>query len=671
TYIGDVLLFVNPFKPLDIYSQEVSKLVFDTPGKKIRVNIIHRNNPSSAQTYPNAAELTIMHDISDCVQRADAKPHVFWTAQAALERMLATRHAQCVVVSGESGAGKTETIKQTVSHLTATATSIHPCLDVKINEVNPLLEAFGNARTTMNDNSSRFGKFLELRFTADGQLAGAVLSDYLLEKSRVVQQGPSERNFHIFYYMFAGMSREELRAYSLVAPEEYRILRQDNWPQPVFQSARDLDANRVLYHKQLNIMRLVGFTDWEVSLIFTLLSSILHVTNISFSREEDKENVQIKDTHSLSVGERVVKNKTVEQASDGRDALAKELYARLFGWIVRQINLRLKPDKTHCLGGGSSIGLLDMPGFENLKVNSFEQLCINVANEQVQRFFSEHVFVHERREYERDGVRWRHVQHKDNQNIVDMFLTKPLGVFALIDEEGRFPQATDATLVDKMAANHRRSGLLAKSRTASLAFSVHHYAGTVEYQAAGFLEKNRNSLSTALSDCMKGSYHTLVSDLFKAKVSRTGTISSSFATRPRQKNQRGNVPADMRADNREVVQQFLGYSIPNVKTGGTYRINIVRARHRPPELIATEVTKPIIALHTECKPLTNCNLNTRARTNIQTQTETVEGFLLFFAGFLLFDFGSFGDGELSEMSLGLLFSRPVSQNTLPAPHLSQ
>nr|KAG5692659.1 hypothetical protein BaRGS_022659 [Batillaria attramentaria] len=380
TYIGDVLLFVNPFKPLDIYSQE------------------------------------------RLCARADAKPHVFWTAQAALERMLATRHAQCVVVSGESGAGKTETIKQTVSHLTATATSIHPCLDVKINEVNPLLEAFGNARTTMNDNSSRFGKFLELRFTADGQLAGAVLSDYLLEKSRVVQQGPSERNFHIFYYMFAGMSREELRAYSLVAPEEYRILRQDNWPQPVFQSARDLDANRVLYHKQLNIMRLVGFTDWEVSLIFTLLSSILHVTNISFSREEDKENVQIKDTHSLSVGERVVKNKTVEQASDGRDALAKELLAE-----------------------GPASGSWTMPGFENLKVNSFEQLCINVANEQVQRFFSEHVFVAR--------------------------------------------------------------------------------AARVEYQAAGFLEKNRNSLSTALSDCMKGSYHTLVSDLFKAKVSRTGTIS--------------------------------------------------------------------------------------------------------------------------------------------------
>ncbi|XP_067667763.1 chitin synthase chs-2-like [Haliotis asinina] len=370
------------------------------------------------------------------------------------------------------------------------------------------------------------------------------------------------------------MTTDELRGYSLSAPEDFRILRNDNRNMPVFRSTRDLEQNKLMFNKQLNVMKLVGFTDWEITMIFTLLSAILHVTNISFVRDDCTEKAQYADKSSLSIvskllqvnkdtlsetlissvsvarGETVVIPKTAEQAADGRDALAKALYARLFGWLVKQVNSRLKPDKTYSYTPGPSIGILDMPGFENLKINSFEQLCINVANEQMQSFFNDHVFVLERREYEREGVLWRHINFRNNQDLLDLLIMKPLSIFALLDEESKFPRASDSTLVEKITANCRNHKLLTKSKAADLAFSIHHYAGTVEYQAAGFLEKNRDKLSACLADCMKCSKNTLISDLFKAKLSRTGTISSSFATRPRTKHQRANNSNDAFPDDR-------------------------------------------------------------------------------------------------------------------------
>ncbi|ESP01302.1 hypothetical protein LOTGIDRAFT_111741, partial [Lottia gigantea] len=519
TYIGDILLFINPFKTVDIYGK------------------------SDHKQYTNVSV------------RSNLKPHIFWIADHTHLRMLSSHKSQNIVVSGESGSGKTESVKHMISHVTYKSESIHPFLDVKINEVNPLLEAFGNAQTLMNDNSSRFGKNLELKFTSKGKLAGAVLTDYLLEKSRVVQHGPGERNFHIFYYLFAGMTKDELRNYSLGHPEDFRILRNDNRNRPVFKSTRDLENSRLMFHKQLNVMKLVGFTDWEISMVFTVLSAVLHVTNIVYIKDEKTEKARFADLKNLEIvavllqidivdlsdvlissanytrGERLVIHRTVEQAAESRDALAKALYSRLFGWIVRQINTRLKPDKEfrYIKYSGPSLGILDMPGFENLKINSLEQLCINVANEQMQTYFNEHVFVLDRQEYEREGLSWKNIQYRNNNDLLNLFMMKPLGIFALMDEEIRFPRSTDSSLVEKITTHCKNTKLVSKSKSGDLAFCVHHYVGTVEYHAAGFLEKNRDNLSICIVDCMKSSQSQLISDLFKAKLSRTGTISGFIA----------------------------------------------------------------------------------------------------------------------------------------------
>ncbi|XP_064609202.1 LOW QUALITY PROTEIN: myosin-IIIb-like [Liolophura sinensis] len=357
TYIGDVVVAVNPFKRLNIYGKQ-----YHYKYQKAKL-------------------------------RSDLKPHIFWLADHAYKRMRERRSPQCILVSGESGSGKTENSKLMVQHITFICQSSHPFLEAKINEVNPLLEAFGNAKTAMNDNSSRFGKYLELKFTPAGILTGAKITDYLLEKTRVTQQGAGERSFHIFYYLFAGMTREELSNYYLETPEDYRILRDEARGGPVFNSAADIESHRLMFHKQLNILKLVGFTEWEISMIFTLLGAVLHTTNITLPKHEESDLVYIVDELPLHI---VCKLMGLNEAAVAESLSPvphtpegashhEQKPPPSEGWVgmlsPRRCNARLLAD---CKKLDLSVGILDMSGFENFTNNSFEQLCINVANEQMQ-----------------------------------------------------------------------------------------------------------------------------------------------------------------------------------------------------------------------------------------------------------------------------------------------
>ncbi|CAF3814740.1 unnamed protein product [Rotaria magnacalcarata] len=527
TYIGDVLIAINPFKQLNIYEKQ-------------------------------------QHDLYKDVQcRHQLTPHIFWVADQAYRKLCLSKKAQCIAVSGESGAGKTESTKLMVSHI------IHCSGDAgdrelqnRIIETSPLLEAFGNAQTCMNQNSSRFGKYLQLNFTNTGRIVGAKVYDYLLEKSRVVQHGPGERTFHFFYYLFAGLEKESLEYFYLDDPETYRILK-DPCGGKVFPSRSDFKNCRQMFSTQKEIMGRVGFTDNDINMVFTILSAILHLTNIQFSHDDETDGVYIEDeyplevvctllaldqeiltmalisTFSITKGERVISLKNFDQANDCRDALAKALYERLFSWIVKQINTLLQPNRRHNQTDNNiyrTCSILDMSGFENFQVNSFEQLCINVANEHLQYYFNEHIFLQEEQDYRTENVSSDKVEFQNNEDLIDLFMGT-LGIFALLDEESRFPKANDESLVQKFHSHCKNHVRYIRPRGNETAFGIHHYAGKVVYDARGFLEKNRDNLSANLIECMEKSGIELISYLFTINDDTSSTpdtvLSSSMMTRPK------------------------------------------------------------------------------------------------------------------------------------------
>ncbi|KFW87784.1 Myosin-IIIb, partial [Manacus vitellinus] len=406
--------------------------------------------------------------------------------------------------SGESGAGKTESAKLLLQQIMNLCKG-NSQLEQQILQVNPLLEAFGNAQTVMNDNSSRFGKYIQLRFQKN-TVRGAKLSEYLLEKSRVVQQDAGERNFHIFYYMFAGLSSEEKEMYGLLDPSLYRYVSGQFGTQNVAQRWKDK------YQEVCNALDMVGFQEQEQVDMQTILAGVLSLGNVTFDPEESNGPVKVSEASKGWLKAAAVSGCTepvcvlfsllscepfsellCSPCADARDSIAKMVYGRVFGWIVRKIN-ELLAENVDPEVELREIGILDIFGFENFPVNRFEQLCINLANEQLQHFFNHHIFQMEQAAYKEEGLPWETITFNNNEPILNLLLAKPLGLLSLLDEQSAFPQATDKTFVDKLNSSFKGNLHFQPARGHVLGFSITHYAGKVQYDARGFLEKNRDTL---------------------------------------------------------------------------------------------------------------------------------------------------------------------------------
>ncbi|XP_060063803.1 myosin-IIIb-like [Ylistrum balloti] len=515
TYIGDILVSVNPYKQLNIYG--------DVPGKK----------------YEHIKEFK------------DLPPHIYAMASKTHQSVQRTGTNQCLLVSGESGAGKTESSKMLVAQIVRlTNDSEFSNLHQKIVEVNPLLEAFGNAETVMNRNSSRFGKLIELILSPEGDIAGAKITEHMLEKSRVVNKMSGERTFHIFYCLFAGLSVNEKKRYYLRRPETYRIIEED-YGTKVFRSGGDYEDYEMRMGELRNIFNIVGFSSQEVDLILGLVAGILHLCNIDFVTDPEIDQVIIVNEDEIDFastllslqpedlatvllsnrafvrGERIVTLKTVSQASDGRDALAKVLYSRLFSWIVAQINIELDPNVDRRNNRSlRTIGILDMAGFENFPVNSLEQLCINTANEQLQNFFNEYIFAWELREYQGEGIKSPKVKFENNRDVLDLLLRRPEGIFAILEDECRLQTSTDQSYVDKLDQCLGKHSHYKKSKAREPVFTVSHFAGLVKYNVEGVIEKNRETLSPNFTSLMENSQNMLIAKMFSVQVTESGRFDS-------------------------------------------------------------------------------------------------------------------------------------------------
>lgn len=430
----------------------------------------------------------------------------------------------------------------------ATLGAKHAQTEERILASSPILEAFGNACTVRNNNSSRFGKYIEIQFNGVGQIEGGRISEFLLEKSRVVNQAPRERNYHSFYCLLVGASSEEKKALKLTSAEKYFYLNQGGML--TVDKLDDLESYTLLKQAYDNL----GFAHDIQNDINKILAIILHLGNIKFNKVDGavegssvSEKAALENaagimgappavlekalTRRVSVtkGETFETPLTVSQATDSRDALAKALYGWLFGWLVRNINMKIQnPAYKH------TIGVLDIFGFEDFEKNSLEQLFINYANERLQSIFNTHIFKLEQEAYEREGIDWASIKYEDNQPCIDTIAKKPTGVICILDDESMFPKGTDKSFVEKICEAHAKSNYFEPNRKSPMKFIIAHYAGRVTYDSEGFLEKNRDLLRSDLEQVCLESNFPYLSELIisgnesdQAKKAMRQTISSS------------------------------------------------------------------------------------------------------------------------------------------------
>ncbi|GLT83396.1 hypothetical protein SLE2022_016880 [Rubroshorea leprosula] len=443
-------------------------------------------------------------------QKTNDSPHVYALADTAYNEMMKGGVNQSIIISGESGAGKTETAKLTMQYLAALSGGSGG-IEREILQTSYILEAFGNAKTSRNDNSSRFGKLIEIHFSKLGKISGAKIQTFLLEKSRVVQLSTSERSYHVFYQLCAGAPASLKEKLNLMTAKEYMYLNQSDC---LVINGVD-DAKK--FNKLMEALDIVQICKEDQDRAFAMLAAVLWLGNISFQVIDNENHVEALadeaassaakllgcgvhelivalSTHKIWAGkDSIAKKLTMQQAINIRDALAKFIYASLFDWLVKQINKSLEAGKS-CTG--RSISVLDIYGFESFKKNSFEQFYINYANERLQQHFNRHLLKLEQEEYELDGVDWTKVDFEDNQGCLDLFEKKPLGLLSLLDEESKFPNATDLTFANKLKQHLNANPCFKSDR--GRAFGVQHYAGEVLYDTNGFLEKNRDPIQFEL-----------------------------------------------------------------------------------------------------------------------------------------------------------------------------
>ncbi|XP_010784794.1 unconventional myosin-X [Notothenia coriiceps] len=476
-------------------------------------------------------------------------PHIFAVANECYRCIWKRHDSQCVLISGESGAGKTESTKlllQFLSVMSQNSAGTAPSekstrVEQAIVQSSPIMEAFGNAKTVYNNNSSRFGKFIQLHFSEGGNIQGGCVIDYLLEKNRVVRQNPGERNYHIFYALLSGANKDNKSLYFLEdPPESFHYLNQSG-------CMKDKSLNdKELYNSVMEALKVLDFAEEEIRDMFKLLSGVLQLGNIEFmtaggAQITTKQVVTNAsellglDTFQLSEvltqrsiilrGEEICSPLTIEQAVDSRDSVAMALYSQCFSWIILKINQKVKGKENF-----KSIGILDIFGFENFQVNRFEQFNINYANEKLQEYFNKHIFSLEQLEYNREGVQWDAIDWMDNAECLDL-IEKKLGLLALVNEESRFPKGTDFTLLEKLHSRHATNPFYFKPRLGDHQFGIKHYAGEVLYDGRGILEKNRDTFRDDILNMLKDSRLDFIYDLFEKVGSRNNEEKMGTARR--------------------------------------------------------------------------------------------------------------------------------------------
>ncbi|XP_061739128.1 si:zfos-588f8.1 isoform X3 [Nerophis ophidion] len=498
TYAGSILIAINPFKFLPIY------------------------NPKYVKLYENH-------------QLGKLEPHIFAIADVAYYAMLRKKVNQCIVISGESGSGKTQSTNFLIHCLTALSQKGYASgVERTILGAGPVLEAFGNAKTAHNNNSSRFGKFIQVNYLETGVVRGAVVEKYLLEKSRLVSREKNERNYHVFYYLLLGASEEERKEFKLLPPEDYFYLKQQNF------KIEDEEDLRHDFERLQQAMEMVGFLPATKKQIFSVLSAILYLGNVTYQRKANgrDEGLEVGPPEVLAtlsdllkvkeelLVEALTKRKTVtvndklilpyshSEAITARDSMAKSLYSALFDWIVLRINHALlnKRDMEESVPR-LSIGVLDIFGFEDFQTNSFEQFCINYANEQLQYYFNHHIFNLEQEEYQAEGITWHNIHYTDNVGCIHLISKKPTGLLYLLDEESNFPHATDETLLAKFKQQHQGNKYFVSTPVMEPAFVIRHFAGKVKYQIKDFREKNTDHMRPDIVALLRSSDRAYVRQL--------------------------------------------------------------------------------------------------------------------------------------------------------------
>ncbi|RXH78457.1 hypothetical protein DVH24_001975 [Malus domestica] len=483
------------------------------------------------------------------VALGELSPHPFAIADAAYRQMINEGISQAILVSGESGAGKTESTKMLMRYLAymgGRAVSEGRSVEQQVLESNPVLEAFGNAKTVRNNNSSRFGKFVEIQFDQTGRISGAAIRTYLLERSRVCQVSDPERNYHCFY-MLCSAPPEDVEKYKLGNPRTFHYLNQSN--------CYELDGvdDSEEYITTRKAMDVVGISSEEQDGIFRVVAAILHLGNVNFAKGNESDSSEPKDDNSRfhlktaaelfmcdeqsledSLCKRVMvtRDETIKKSLDpdsaaiSRDALAKIVYSRLVNKINNTIGQ--DPDSKYL------IGVLDIYGFESFKTNSFEQFCINLTNEKLQQHFNQHVFKMEQEEYTKEEIDWSYIEFIDNQDVLDLIEKKPGGIIALLDEACMFPRSTHETFSQKLYQTFKDHKRFNKPKLSPTDFTICHYAGDVTYQTEFFLDKNKDYVVAEHQALLSASKCPFVSGLFpplpeeSAKQSKFSSIGSRF-----------------------------------------------------------------------------------------------------------------------------------------------
>nr|XP_055027498.1 myosin VIb [Misgurnus anguillicaudatus] len=535
TYVANILIAVNPY--------------FDIP---------KLYSPDAIKSYQGRSLGTM-------------PPHVFAIADKAYRDMRVLKMSQSIIVSGESGAGKTENTKFVLRYLT---TSYGTCQDIdeRIVEANPLLEAFGNAKTVRNNNSSRFGKFVEIHFNEKNAVVGGFVSHYLLEKSRICMQSPEERNYHIFYRLCAGASEDIRNKLHLSSPDDFRYLNRGctryfaskDSDKQIMQNRKSPEHGKLGalkdpllddlgdFNRMVAAMKKIGLDDTEKLNLFKVVAGVLHLGNIDFEetgsssggcilKKQSSQTLEYcaellgldQDDLRVSLTTRVMLTTAggakgtvikvplkVEQANNARDALAKAVYSRLFDHVVKRVNQCFPFDTS-----SSFIGVLDIAGFEYFEHNSFEQFCINYCNEKLQQFFNERILKEEQELYQKEDLGVNEVHYVDNQDCIDLVEAKLVGILDILDEENRLPQPSDQHLAEMVHSKHKNHFRLTVPRKSKLTihrnlrddegFIIRHFAGAVCYETTQFVEKNNDALHMSLECLVCESKDKFIRDLFE------------------------------------------------------------------------------------------------------------------------------------------------------------